>query len=197
MTSNTIRGVAALFLASTLLPAAALAEPPESRVEPLRQLDATEVALTPANVHPFAAIAGSWVGGGTIELTNDIKENLRCRVSYNYSASNSGLGLSIRCASDNYKVELNSNVVERNGIISGQFTELNYNLSGAINGRLNGNRITATARGDNFTAAMAVTTNGNRQSVTIKPEATYLIAIQISLSKVVMAAPGSKATGAR
>ena len=34
--------------------------------------------------HPFAPMAGTWTGGGTIELTNDIKEKLRCRATYTY-----------------------------------------------------------------------------------------------------------------
>jgi hypothetical protein len=198
MTSKFIHNAGAVLLALTAWPAVTRGEPPESRVEPLRQYpQATPASLTPAASHPFASMAGNWVGGGTIELTNDIKENLRCRVSYNYTASNNGLGLSIRCASDNYKVELNSNVIDRNGHISGQFTEANYKLSGGISGQVNGGRITATAKGDNFTAALAVNTSGNHQTVTITPEATYLISIKLALSKVGGAPAGPKTAVAR
>ena len=71
-------------------------------------------------------MAGTWTGGGTIELTNDIKERLRCRATYNYGKANNSLALAIRCASDNYKFELTSNVVERGGQISGQWSEAAY-----------------------------------------------------------------------
>ena len=38
-------------------------------------------------------------------------------------------------------------------------------------------------RGDSFTAALNVNTNGNRQSVTITPQATYIINVQIGMGK--------------
>ena len=110
------------MLASALLPAAAQQERiPESLVTTLPEPTPapTEAALKPATIHPFAAMAGTWTGGGTIDLTGDIHEKLRCRASYTYGHSNNSLALAIRCASDNYKFELTSNVVERGGQISG------------------------------------------------------------------------------
>ena len=136
-----------------------------------------------AKIHPFAVMAGTWTGGGTIDLTNDIHEKLRCRANYTYGQGNSSLALAIRCASDNYKFELTSNVVERGGQISGTWNETAYGVSGSISGRVNGGRISAVARGDSFTAALSVNTNGNRQSVTITPERTYIINVQIGLGK--------------
>ena len=118
MKRNIICGAAAFFLASALLPAAAQQERiPEALVTTLPE--PTEAALKPAPIHPFAAIAGNWTGGGTIDLTGDIHEKLRCRASYTHGKSNNSLVLAIRCASDNYKFELTSNVVERGGQISG------------------------------------------------------------------------------
>ena len=190
MTSKLICGAAALVLASALVPAAAQQERiPEGHIQ---SPDADEVTpAVPAKVHPFAMMAGSWSGGGMIELTNDIKEKLRCRATYTYNQASSGLALAIRCASDNYKFELTSNVVERNGQISGQWSETAYGVSGSISGRVNGGRISAVARGDSFTAALSVNTNGNRQSVTITPQATYIINVQIGMGK---AAPAATAT---
>src|SRR5947209_7178039 len=121
---------------------AAQAEPPEGPVDMLKNPAPTvQQASLPKPEHPFAAMAGTWTGGGTIELTGEIKENLRCRANYNYGAANSSLALSIRCASDNYKFELTSNVVERRGQISGTWSEAAYKVSGQISGRLQGNHI--------------------------------------------------------
>jgi hypothetical protein len=142
-------------------------------------------------VHPFAALAGTWTGGGTIDLTNDIHEKLRCRANYTHGQGNNSLALSIRCASDNYKFELTSNVVERGGQISGQWSETGYGVSGSITGRVSGGRISAVAKGDSFTAALSVNTSGNRQSVTITPQATYIINVQIALGRA--AAPPATA----
>ena len=193
MTSKIVRGSAALCcaLGLALASAAAPAQEFESRVLPLE--DHVEPAPPPkvAAAHPFAALAGTWSGGGTIALTGEIKENIRCRAVYNYGKANNSLALTIRCASDNYKFELSSNVTEQGGQFSGQWSEAAYKVSGSITGRVNGGRITAIARGDSFTAALSVNTNGNRQSVTITPEATYIISVQIGLGRA--AAPATAA----
>jgi hypothetical protein len=184
MTSNIIRGVAAFVLVLTLWPAAAEERIPEGRVtgpEPDEQVAPAPPAAV--KVHPFAAMAGTWTGGGKIDLTNDIHERLRCRAQYNYGASNSSLSLAIRCASDNYKFELTSNVVDRGGSLSGTWNETAYGVSGTISGRVSGGHISAVAKGDSFTAALSVNTNGNRQSVTITPRATYIINVQIGLGR--------------
>jgi hypothetical protein len=191
MTLKVICGAAAFVLASAFVPAAAQFQTeriPEGHVQ---SPDADEVAPAAAapKVHPFAMMAGSWSGGGMIDLTNDIHEKLRCRATYTYNAASSGLALAIRCASDNYKFELTSNVVERNGQLSGTWNETAYGVSGSISGRVNGGRIQAEARGDSFTASLSVNTNGNRQSVTITPKATYIINVQIGMGKA--AAPAA------
>ena len=191
MTLKLICGVAAFVLASAFVPASAQMQferIPEGHVQ---SPDADEVApAAPAKVHPFALLAGTWTGGGKIDLTNDIHEKLRCRATYTYNQASSGLALAIRCASDNYKFELTSNVVERGGQISGQWNETAYKVSGSISGRVSGNRITATAKGDSFNAAITVNTTGNKQSVTITPQSTYITNVQIAMGR---AAPATTA----
>jgi hypothetical protein len=190
MRQNTIFGATALLLASALVPAAAQERFPEGLVQTIP--DPVEPAVAKPNVHPFAAMAGTWTGGGTIDLTNDINEKLRCRATYNYGASNNSLVLAIRCASDNYKFELTSDVVERGGQLSGRWNETAYKVSGTITGRVNGGRISAMAKGDSFTAALSVNTNGNRQSVRITPQATYIIDVQIGMSRAAAPAVTAK-----
>ena len=179
--TSIIRAAAVVLLAVAFWSAPAQAEEPEGPVLAMRE--PAESALKAETAHPFAAIAGSWSGGGIIALTNDIKERLRCRANHSFRQSNSSLSISIRCASDNYKFELSSNVVERRGQISGRWKEASYNVSGTINGRVAGNRITATAQGESCTTALTVTTHGNRQTVSILPERTYLISVQIALDR--------------
>ena len=179
---NLSRGSMAVLLALTFLPGVARAESPEGRVEPLQEPVATRASLPPP-AHPFAAMAGNWTGGGSIELTGDIKENLRCRATYNHGAANNSLALNIRCASDNYKFELASNVVERGGRISGTWSEAAYKVSGNISGRVVGNNIAAVAQGDSFNADLSVTTTANRMMVTMTPKATYVIAVKMSFNR--------------
>ena len=189
MKSDIIRGAAALLLALALSPASAqTVETPDGAVAvPPEHVDA------PAKIdaHPFAAIAGNWTGGGVIMLTNDIKENLRCRANHSFAQASSSLSLSIKCSSDNYRFELTSNVVERRGVISGKWSEASYKVSGNISGRVAGNRITAVAQGDSFNSPITLTTTGNRQTVSLTPERTYVISVQIALNR--QTAPASTA----
>ena len=182
MSLNFCRGSMAVLVALTFLPGASRAESPEGPVEMLREPVATRASLPPA-AHPFAAMAGNWTGGGSIELTGDIKENLRCRATYNHGAANNSLALNIRCASDNYKFELASNVVERGGRISGTWSEAAYKVKGNISGRVVGNNIAAVAQGDSFNADLSVTTTANRMMVTMTPRATYVIAVKMAFSR--------------
>jgi hypothetical protein len=187
MKSSIICGFAAFLLMSVSVPAAR-AETPESRVEFSKEPVVQASLPKPEAAHPFAQMAGAWSGGGTIELTGDIKENLRCRANYVYGAAQNSLALSIRCASDNYKFELTSNVVERRGQISGTWSEAAYKVSGQISGHVQGNHIAAIAKGDSFTSDLAVTTTANRMMVTMTPQATYVIAVKMAFSRVAAAA---------
>jgi len=182
MKSSIFRIAAAIFLALAPLPAAAQTEHPDQAVQSLKEQPVSRAALT-TGVHPFAAMAGNWSGDGMIALTSDIRERLRCRATHTHTKGSNSLALSIRCASDNYKFELTSNVVERQGQISGKWSETSYGVSGSINGRVSGNSISAVATGDNFTTDLSVTTNGNQQTVSMTPKATYIISVQIALSR--------------
>jgi hypothetical protein len=181
MTKNFSRTIGFIVTAMTMH-GAAWAESPEGPVEMLKEPVVRQASVDPTG-HPFASMAGAWTGGGTIELLNDIKETLRCRASYTHGVPNSSLSLSIRCASDNYKFELASNVVERRGQISGTWSESAYNVSGSISGRIAGNNVIAVAKGESFNADLSVTTTANRQMVTITPKATYVVSVKVALNR--------------
>jgi hypothetical protein len=182
MMKSTFVGAAALAL-MPLIATPTLAEDinPEGPVLALREPEPVTTQGVRANA--LATMAGHWSGRGTIELTNDITEKLRCRANHTFRAANNGLSLSIRCASDNYKFELASDVVERRGQISGKWSEAAYKASGTITGRVAGNRVVAMAQSDTLTTNVSVTTNGNRQTIVITPEKTYVIKVQIALAR--------------
>ena len=182
MKSNIARIATTVWLAFSPLPAAAQEEHPDQGVSALKE-PVTPAALTPSAAHPFAAMAGNWTGDGMIALTGDIRERLRCRANHTHAKGSNSITLSVRCASDNYKIELTSNVAERQGQLSGRWNEASYGVSGSISGRVAGNRILAVAQGENFTSDLTVVTNGNQQSVSMTPKATYVISVQISLSR--------------
>jgi len=191
MKAKMILSVAALLLALSPAPRSAFAQDkpadaakagPAVAVTTAKG-DAAATAVKSEHVHPFAAMAGSWSGGGVISLSGGTRERLRCQASHSYGKDNKSLAMTIRCASDSYKFDLTSDVVDRRGQIFGRWSEASNGVSGSISGRAAGNRISAVAKSDMFTAGILVTTSGNRQSVSITPQGAYITGVQIALSR--------------
>jgi hypothetical protein len=120
-----------------------------------------------AQAGPFDGLQGSWAGGGTISLSDGSTERIRCRASYTIVGSGSELRQSLRCASDSYKFDLTSNVVSAGGNVSGSWNESTRNIAGNLHGHSTRNRIAVNVEAPGFAANLALTTNGNRQSISI------------------------------
>jgi hypothetical protein len=140
-------------------------------------------ATQPTPAAPFSAMAGAWSGGGTISLSSGTRERLRCRASYVVADVGRSLELSIRCASDSYKFDLSSSVVQRRGRIYGRWSETANGVSGTVSGTATAGNIRASAESSAFTAGLSVTTSGNRQSVSITPRDTFITGVHITLSR--------------
>ena len=135
-----------------------------------------------AAASPFAAMAGTWTGGGVLQSSEGTQERLRCRAEYN-PAGPAELRLSLRCASPSYNFDLTSNVEDRDGRVSGSWTETSRNASGTISGRAAGGRIEALAQGQNFSAALSLSTRGNHQSVSLRPRGTNISQVSLELNR--------------
>jgi hypothetical protein len=132
---------------------------------------------------PFSAMAGSWSGGGVLNTTDGGQERLRCRASYDVDGGGAALRLNLRCASASYNFDLASNVQYRGGAISGEWSEASRNASGTISGRAVGDRIEASASGQNFSAGLSMTTRGSRQTVSIRPQGTNITGVTLALDR--------------
>jgi hypothetical protein len=132
---------------------------------------------------PLSPLAGTWSGGGTLSTSDGQQERLRCRATYDVDGSGSEVNLNLRCASASYNFDLSGNAAYRGGAISGSWSESSRNASGTISGRASGDRIEAAARGDNFSANLSLTTQGNRQTVSIRPQGANVTAVSLSLSR--------------
>src|ERR1700704_248651 len=55
---------------------------------------------------PYAGMAGSWRGGGTVTLDDGSTERIRCRATYQVGGGGNGLNQTLICASDSYKFDL-------------------------------------------------------------------------------------------
>jgi len=132
---------------------------------------------------PFAGLSGGWSGGGFLTLDNGQRERLRCRANYHVDDNGRRLQQNLRCASDSYRFDINSNIAAENGAITGTWSEGNRNVSGNLSGRVNGGQIQARIDGAGFSASSTVTTRGNRQSVIIQSPGHEVSEVSVSLTK--------------
>ncbi len=132
---------------------------------------------------PFTAMSGSWAGSGTITTSSGSKERIRCRAKYDVDGGGSNLDLTLRCASDSYNFELQSNATHSsNGTVSGNWSENTRHVGGNIEGSARGNAIHVRVSGV-ISATLGVSTNGNQQSISIQAPGTELQSVAISLSR--------------
>jgi len=122
---------------------------------------------------PFAGMAGVWSGGGTVTLDDGSTERIRCRATYAVGAGGNGLQQTLTCASDSYKFNLTSNVTAQGSAVSGSWSETSRNINGSIEGRSGGGVVQVVASAPGFSANIALTTRGNKQSVVIRAESQF------------------------
>ncbi|ANW01614.1 hypothetical protein [Bradyrhizobium icense] len=149
----------------------------------LASLSLTGSAALAASASPFAAMAGTWSGGGVLSTSDGQSEQLRCRASYDVAGRGDQLQLNLRGASQSYNFDLASEVEYRGGAISGSWSEASRNASGTLTGRAAGDHVEAAARGDNFSAHLSLTTRGGRQTVSIQPQGTNVTAVSLALNR--------------
>jgi hypothetical protein len=131
---------------------------------------------------PFAGMAGVWSGGGTITLDSGASERIRCRATYAVSKDGDGLNQSLVCASDSYKFDLKSNVIAKNGELSGTWSEASRNVTGSLEGHAGGGQFNVVVSAPAFTANLSLKTSGNKQTVSISAEG-QIKGASISLSR--------------
>lgn len=132
---------------------------------------------------PFAGLAGSWSGTGSVTLSNGSNERIRCRASYDVAPSGNMLRQSLRCASDSFTFDLGSQVTYQGGSISGTWRETSRNASGTLAGTVSRGEIEARVDGPSFQAGLAVSTRGDRQAISIRSQGTELTGASITLTR--------------
>ncbi|HXW30359.1 MAG TPA: hypothetical protein VEK55_13435 [Xanthobacteraceae bacterium] len=132
---------------------------------------------------PFEALAGLWSGNGVVQTSDGLHEKVRCKATY--VAENAGhiVKLELRCASDAYKFELSSHIMQTGDSLSGNWFESTHRVGGSISGRNTGHEIDARAEGDTFTALLTVKTVGRRQSFLMESPGAKVSQVSINLSQ--------------
>jgi len=147
---------------------------------------ASPLFLVPAQAAEslFGRLEGYWSGTGTVTMNNGSSDKIRCKASYAVGEGGNGLEQSLRCASDSYKMQISTNVVSHAGSISGTWSEATRNITGNLSGTATGTEVRASVAGVGFTASIDLSTRGDKQIVTIKPQGgTDIVSVTIALRK--------------
>jgi hypothetical protein len=128
-------------------------------------------AASYAQSGPFAGMAGNWAGGGSVTLDDGSKERIRCRASY--AVAGPSMNMTLTCASDAYKFNLQASVVDQGGVVSGTWSESSRNVGGSLEGRGGGGNFEVIASAAGFNANIALRTVGTKQSVVMRADSQF------------------------
>lgn len=131
----------------------------------------------------LAGLPGLWTGQGRLGFKDGKTESVTCRATYFAATDAPGLKQTIRCASPSGKIELKSRLEEKDGVISGEWSEEMYNLRGALQGKVTDRGLVVTVKGDDLNANMDVIVKDDRQIVEIQFHDTSLIGITLVLKR--------------
>ena len=129
---------------------------------------------------PFAGLGGNWHGGGTVSLDDGSTERIRCRASY--AVRGASMDMTLTCASDAYRFNLQGEVVSEGGAISGSWSESSRGINGTLQGRGGNGSFQVIASAGGFNASISLSTRGNRQSIVMRADSQFRGA-SISLSR--------------
>src|SRR5262249_14752098 len=126
---------------------------------------------------------GSWSGSGVANTSDGSHERVRCLAKYVSEKAGNGLQLDLRCATDSYKVEFTSSIVQSGGSVSGNWFERNRRGGGQNCGKTEGDQLNVRASGQTFTALLSVKTQGTHQTVSIESPGAWIPEFSIALNR--------------
>jgi hypothetical protein len=129
----------------------------------------------------FETLAGLWSGSGAVETSDGLHERVKCKANYDVKNAGHSVQLDLRCASDAYKFDLSSNIIQDGESLSGNWFESTHRVGGKISGRNVDGLIEARAEGDTFTALLTVGTKGSRQSFLMESPGAKVSQVSIDL----------------
>lgn len=155
------------------------------RSKGLGRLAALIVVLVPApaSASSLKDLPGKWSGWGSIQMASGATERIKCIVEYAVNGGGANVHQSLRCASQSYRIDATAKMNVQNGEVSGDWEEKSYSAVGSIAGRANGGNFNLSIQGLVFSAAMAVATNGCKQSINITPQGFEIAKISIGLGR--------------
>ncbi len=141
------------------------------------------IASSAQSANPLSKLAGSWSGSGTIRFEGGQSERLTCRGYYTIKAGGAGIGLALRCASSNAKIDLRSLLSYQGGRVSGSWEERTFNAAGGVSGRASSGYMSLAISGGGLSGSMSVSFSDSSQAVSINTSGTSLKGVSISLRR--------------
>jgi hypothetical protein len=132
---------------------------------------------------PFDELGGAWSGSGVVNLREGSKERVRCKAKYVVKSNGYSINQELTCASDAYKFEMSSNIVQQGQELTGIWFESVHRVAGKVVGRSNGSQIQVRAEGDTFTALLNVSTHGDKQSLVMESPGSKVESVTIALTR--------------
>jgi hypothetical protein len=132
---------------------------------------------------PFGKLAGRWIGEGRLGMRGGQTEGVKCRVTYIAAEDSDQLRQTVRCASAAGHIEVQSLITHAGGSLSGQWSELIYNMSGGLSGTVTDRGFRVAVNGADLSAHMDVIVAGPRQIIEIQFNNSALIGLTLVLTK--------------
>ena len=133
---------------------------------------------------PFAEFDGSWTGSGSVITTDGVQEAIRCKATYRVKAGGDALGLDVNCASASYRVDIVSEIIARDGALSGSWQEKTREIQGDVTGRIpSADVLQASLQTAGGGIQLGARTNGKQQAIAITSQGTEIRSVNITLRK--------------
>lgn len=135
-----------------------------------------------AQVWPPPEFLGRWIGEGRLGFKDGKFENVTCRVTY-LADPDATLKQTVRCATSGAKIEVLSSISEKDGGLSGTWSETVYNLHGDITGSRTDKGFRVEVKSQDLSANMDLILFNSMQIVEIQFHSSTLLGLTLQLKK--------------
>jgi len=111
------------------------------------------------------------------------KEPISCRATYEGGDDDQSLSQTLVCASDAFRLNIESNAVAEQGGLRGEWRETTRGVQGTLSGSIGGGVFEGTVDGGGFTARILLRSNGRKQAVSIQPSAGDIRSVDLMLTR--------------
>jgi hypothetical protein len=132
---------------------------------------------------PFRPFLGSWRGTGEITSFDGRREPISCRATYEGGDGDRSLSQTLVCASDAFRLNIESSAVAEGGGLRGEWRETTRGVQGTLSGSIGGGDFEGEVDGGGFTARISLRVNGRKQAVYIRPSAGDIKGVDIVLTR--------------